>query len=84
MTNTLRQALRNATEITTPTDLTYRPSSALRQQLHSWAMRRLSRLEYERSSGASWVTYSVRIPNTSREMGLQMACKDYGTIGHES
>jgi small conductance mechanosensitive channel len=41
--------LRNATEITSPSDLLYRPSSVLRQQLHSWAMRLLSRLEYERS-----------------------------------
>jgi hypothetical protein len=42
-------SLRNATEITSPSDLLYRPSSVLRQQLHSWAMRLLSRLEYERS-----------------------------------
>jgi hypothetical protein len=41
--------IRNATEITSPSDLLYRPSSVLRQQLHSWAMRLLSRLEYERS-----------------------------------
>jgi len=40
--------LRNATEITSQTGLPYRPSSVLRQQLHSPAMRLLSRLEYER------------------------------------
>ncbi len=55
--------VRNATEITSPSGLPDRPSSALRQQLHSLAMRLLSRLEYERSYGASWSTYFVRIPN---------------------
>ena len=59
---TLIQAVRNATEITSPSDLPYRPSSVLQQQLHSRAMRLLSRLEYERSFGARWVTYFVRIP----------------------
>ena len=54
--------LRNATEITSQSDLPYRPYSVLRQQLHSRAMRLLSRLEYERSFGARWVTYFVRIP----------------------
>ena len=54
--------IRNATEITSPSGLSNRPSSALRQQLHSPAMRLLSRLEYERLFGASWSTYFVRIP----------------------
>jgi hypothetical protein len=43
--------------------LPYRPSSALRQLFHSPAMRLLSRLEYEPSFGASWVTYFVHIPS---------------------
>ncbi len=54
--------LRNATEITSPTGLPYRPSSVLRQQLHSLAMRLLSRLEYERSCSASSGSYFLRIP----------------------
>jgi hypothetical protein len=45
--------LRNATEITSPSGLPYRPSLALQQQLHSPAMRLLLRLEYERLFGAS-------------------------------
>ncbi len=52
----------NATEITSPSGLPYRPSSALQQQLYSPAMRLLSRLEYGRSCGASWSTYFIRIP----------------------
>jgi hypothetical protein len=55
--------LRNATEITSPSNLPYRPSSVLRQPLHSRAMRLLSRLEYERSFDATWGSYCVRIPN---------------------
>ena len=58
------EVIRNATETTSPSDLPYRPSSVLRQQLHSRAMRLLSRLEYERSFVARWVTYFVRIPYT--------------------
>ena len=58
--------LRNATEITSLSGLPYRPSSALRQQLHSPAMRLLSRLEDERSCGASGSTYFVRIPYLGR------------------
>ncbi len=54
--------IRNATEITSTSGLPYRPSSALRQQLHSPAMRLLSRLEDERSCSANWSTYFVRIP----------------------
>jgi hypothetical protein len=54
--------LRNATEITSQSDLPYRPSSVLRQQLHSWAMRLLSRLEYERLFGARWESYFIRLP----------------------
>jgi len=42
--------------------LSYRPYSVLRQQLHSRAMRLLSRLEYERSFGGRWGSYFVRIP----------------------
>jgi hypothetical protein len=37
-------------------------NAALPQQLHSPVMRLLSRLEYERSFGATWSTYFVRIP----------------------
>ncbi len=55
--------LSNATEITSPSGLPYRPSSVLRQQLHSQAMRLLSRLEYERSFGASSGSYFLHIPN---------------------
>ncbi len=73
--------LRNATEITSPSGLPYRPSSVLRQQLHSPAMRLLSRLvlrqyrfegvlEYERSFGASWVTYFLRIPNGKANLAI--------------
>ncbi len=54
--------LGNATEITSPSGLPDRPSSALRQQAHSLAMCLLSRLEDERSCGASWSTYFIRIP----------------------
>jgi hypothetical protein len=57
--------LRNATNITSPSSLPYRPSSALRQQFHSPTMRLLSSLEYEPSFGASWVTYFVRIPKAN-------------------
>ncbi len=56
------RAVRNATEITSLSGLPYRPSSVLRQQLHSPAMRLLSRLEYERSFGASSGSYFLRIP----------------------
>jgi len=56
-------ALRNATEITSPSCFPYRPSSALRQQLQCPAMRLLSHLEYERLYGASWSIYFVRISN---------------------
>ena len=62
----LRRALRHAIEITSPSGLPDRPSSALRQQLHSPAMHLLSRLEDERSCGASWSTYFVRIPNRGK------------------
>ena len=55
--------LRNATEMSSPSVLSYHPCSALRQQLHIPAMRPLSRLEYERLCGASWSTNFVRIPN---------------------
>jgi hypothetical protein len=65
-TITSENDLRNATEITSPSGLPYRPSSVLRQQLHSPAMRLLSRLEYERLCGASWSTYFVRIPKRTQ------------------
>ena len=68
---TLPNHLGNATEITSPSGLPDRPSSALRQQLHSPpAMRLLSRLEDERSYGANWSTYFVRIPYVSLLLGL--------------
>jgi len=55
--------LRNATKITSPSNLPYRPSSSSRKQLHSPAMRPFSRLEHERSyGGARWGSYFVRIP----------------------
>ena len=52
----------HATEMTSQSGLPNRPSSALRQQLHSPAMRLLPCLEYERLFGARWSTYFVRIP----------------------
>jgi hypothetical protein len=61
--NSLRMLkFRNATEITSPSDWPYRPSSVLRQQLHSGAICLLSRLEYERSFGARRGGYFVCIP----------------------
>ena len=45
-----------------PSCLSFRPSSALRQQLHSPAMRLLSRLEDERKSGAIWYEISRQSP----------------------
>jgi len=73
--------LRNATEITSPSGLPYRPSSVLRQQLHSSAMRLLPRLEYERLYGASWSTYFVRIPNVFRFFFLGMPMGFFCVIG---
>ncbi len=66
------EQLRNATEITSPPGLLYRPSSALRQQLHSWAMRLLSRLEYERSFSATWGSNFVRIPKRTVMNGASL------------
>ncbi len=68
--------VRIATEITSPSGLPYCPSSALRQQLNSSAMRLLLRLEYERSCGASWSTYFVRIPkdgNASKSSSTKLS-----------
>ena len=50
-------------------------------------MRLLSRLEYERSFGARWATYFVRIPNNLTEsphlakMIEKMDQKDISTVG---
>jgi hypothetical protein len=60
--NDSQYLLRNATEITSQSDWSYHPYSVLRQQLHSRAMRLLSRLEYERTFGARSGSYFVRIP----------------------
>lgn len=50
-------------EISIASCLSFRPSSVLRQRLHSLAMRPLPRLEDERKSSAICITYFVPCPN---------------------
>jgi four helix bundle protein len=56
------EVLRACHEITIASCLSFRPPSALRQRLHSPAMRPLPRLEGERKSGAMRKTYFVPCP----------------------
>ena len=57
--------LRRFLENDIPACLSSGPSSALRQQLHSRAMRLLTRLEYEPESCASWYTIFRQSPKLS-------------------
>jgi hypothetical protein len=50
-----------------PSCLSFRPSSVLRQQLHSSTMRLLSRLEADRKSGAIWYVLFRQSPYMTSE-----------------
>ncbi len=67
--------LKNATKITSPSGLPCRPFSALRQQLHSFAMRLLSRLEYERLYGGSALGLQTRQDGIAQKGGEPWPCK---------